>query len=82
MLHVNIFIVMGSLCAGLCDIAAALSNLYYVLESTQSILHFFLFLSGIFLERNWQIKRGRVSAQVPKYLLHLLPLLLHRQLFT
>lgn len=37
MLHVNIFIVIGSLCAGLCDIAAALSNLYYVLESTFSL---------------------------------------------
>lgn len=42
MLHVNIFIVIGSLCAGLCDIAAALSNLYYVLKSTWS-MHFFLF---------------------------------------
>lgn len=38
MLHVNIFIVIGSLCAGLCDIAAALNNLYYVLENTQSTL--------------------------------------------
>lgn len=37
MLHVNIFIVIGSLCAGLCDIAAALNNLYYVLENIQSI---------------------------------------------
>lgn len=36
MLHVNIFIVIGSLCAGLCDIAAALSNLYYVLEHSRS----------------------------------------------
>lgn len=43
MLHVNIFIVIGSLCAGLCDIAAALSNLYYVLESTRSTSAFFSF---------------------------------------
>lgn len=32
MLHVNIFIIIGSLCAGLCDTATALRNLYYVLE--------------------------------------------------
>ena len=56
MLHVNIFIVIGSLCAGLCDIAAALSNLYYVLKSTWS-MHFFLFFLSLsflctFLERN------------------------------
>lgn len=36
MLHVNIFIVIGSLCAGLCDIAAALNNPHYVL---QRVLH-------------------------------------------
>lgn len=36
MLHVNIFIIIGSLCAGLCDIAAASNNLYYAPESTRS----------------------------------------------
>lgn len=54
MLHVNIFIVIGSLCAGLCDIAAALSNLYYVLESTRSTFFSFFSLSRLrtSLERN------------------------------
>lgn len=48
MLHVNIFIVIGSLCAGLCDIATALSNLYYVLEITRSS-HFLPFLLSLSL---------------------------------
>lgn len=55
MLHVNIFIVIGSLCAGLCDIAAALSNLYYVLEYPHpTFFPFspFSFPPRTFLERN------------------------------
>lgn len=47
MLHVNIFIVIGSLCAGLCDIAAALYNLYYVLQNALSTPCFFFSFSSI-----------------------------------
>lgn len=65
MLHVNIFIVIGSLCAGLCDTATALNNLHYILESA----HVTWQSLGTAPEYNQQIKRGRVSAQVPKYLL-------------
>jgi len=67
MLHVNIFIVIGSLCAGLCDTASALNNLYYVLENTHDTWQYLLL--RISPGHNQQIKRGRVSAQVPKYLL-------------
>lgn len=43
MLHVNIFIVIGSLCAGLCDTATALSNLHYILKSTSGTRQYFGF---------------------------------------
>jgi hypothetical protein len=49
MLHVNIFIIIGSLCAGLCDIAAALINLYYVLESTRRVHFLFSVSLSLFL---------------------------------
>lgn len=48
MLHVNIFIIIGSLCAGLCDIAAASNNLYYAPESTRSTRFRLSFLLSVF----------------------------------
>lgn len=55
MLHVNIFIVIGSLCAGLCDIATTLNNLYYVLDRVLRVSIFFslfsLFLSPSYFSK-------------------------------